>query len=212
MNYKEIIHKAENHVCELFEAHQNDVFVYHNLEHTKEVVKVAGKIAEHYNLSTQDYYAVLLAAWFHDVGYLFGCDKGHEEKSAEVATLFLEEMKADPMLIENVREGILATKMFCNPPSLIAKILADADLFHLGTPDFKKTNKKVWIEMKRYFGKRIPAYVWQKGSLKLLERHQYHTKYCRELLQEGKQKNIDFLREWFEKNGVNSSTETDKRK
>lgn len=200
MNHKEIIDKAENYVRELFDSHPNDVFAYHNIEHTEKVVKTAAQIAEHYSLSEFEIQSVHISAWFHDVGYLFVLCDGHEEKSADLATSFLEEQGAHHHLIQNVRESILATKIFTKPDSLIAKILADADLFHLGTPEFRKTNKKMWVEMTRCFGEKIPADEWQKSALELLERHQYHTEYCRNLLENGKQENIEFLREWLKKN------------
>lgn len=201
MDPKNIISKAEAHVRELFEAHPNDIFAYHNLEHTKKVVEAVTQISGHYQLDELQIQSVHIAAWFHDVGYLFVLCDNHEEKSAELATSFLEDQGVSRQLIENVRESILATKIFTEPNSLSGKILSDADLFHLGTPEFRKTNKKMWVEMKRCFGEKIPADEWQKGAQKLLEKHQFHTEYCRTLLQEGKQKNIDFLREWFEKNG-----------
>lgn len=206
MNQSDIISKTETHVRELFKAHPNDIFAYHNLEHTEKVVDAVNQIADHYQLDESEIQAIHIAAWFHDVGYLFVLCDGHEEKSTELAITFLEDQGAGRNLIENVRETILATKIFTKPNSLIAKILADADLFHLGTPEFRKTNKKMWVEMKRCFGEKIPSDEWQKGALKLLEEHQFHTEYCRNLLQEGKQENINFLREWFEKNDIRMQT------
>lgn len=202
MNHKGIIAKSEKHVRALFEAHPNDIFAYHNIEHTEKVVKAASQIANHYSLNELEWQSLFVSAWFHDVGYLFVLCDGHEEKSVELAADFLDEIDAGQQLIESVREVILATKIFCTPPSLTARILADADLFHLGTPEFKETNKKMWVEMKRCFGENIPADEWQKGALRLLKKHQYHTDYCRNLLDEGKQENIEFLREWFEKNSL----------
>lgn len=199
MDDKGIIIKAKKHVRELYEAHPNDIFVYHNLDHTEKVVEAAGQIAGHYQLSGEEFRAVLISAWFHDVGYLFVPCDGHEEKSAELATAFLKQENASRGLIKKVGESILATEIFCSPPSLIAKIVADADLFHLGTRDFRKTNKKMWVETKRCFGVKIPAEEWYRGALKLLEKHQYHTKYCQKLLEKGKQENIRFLKEWLAK-------------
>ncbi len=198
MDHKEIIIQSEIHVRELFDAHPNDIFAYHNIEHTERVVKAAGQIADHYQLNELEIQSVQISAWFHDVGYLFVLCDGHEEKSVELATAFLKKENASSELIKNVSESIMATKIFCTPPSLIAKIVADADLFHLGTSDFRKTNKKMWVEMKRCFGEKIPADEWQKGALKLLEKHRYHTEYCRNLLWEGKKKNMKYLREQLE--------------
>lgn len=211
MKKKEIITKAEDYAREVFEAHVNDSFAYHNLEHTQMVVKATEKIAAHYHLDDQDLDAVLLAAWFHDIGYLFVDVHEHEKKSADLATLFLEEENASHVLIQKVRECILSTKIFTQPTSLIGKIVADADLFHLGTAEFKKTNKKMWVEMKRCFGVKIPTKKWFKGALDLLEKHEFHTEYCQNLLEEGKQENIDFLREWIQKHAAKCSNEADQK-
>lgn len=201
MEHNKIIDKAEVCVREIYEKYPREVFTYHNLGHVEQVVKAAGQIASHYQLNDQDFRAVLIAAWFHDVGYLFmDCYDDHEIKSAEFATSFLVDNQEDSILIEKVCECILATKIFCEPTSLISKIVADADLFHLGTIDFRKTNKMMWVEIKRCFGKKIPTDEWYKKALYLLEKHQFHTEYCREHLQEGKQENIDFLKEWLKKN------------
>jgi predicted metal-dependent HD superfamily phosphohydrolase len=200
MDHKEIIKKAEKHVRKLYEDHSNDVFVYHNLEHVEKVVKVAGEIANHYSLSDQQLRAVLIAAWFHDVGYLLYHSNGHEQKSAVVATDFLKQEDASQELIQKVREAILATEIFSTPTSLVAKIVADADLFNLGTTDFRKTNKKMWVEMKRCYGEKIPTREWFQSALRLLEKHQYHTDYCRNMLEKGKQENISFLKKWLEIN------------
>ncbi|MCG2587207.1 HD domain-containing protein [Rhodohalobacter sulfatireducens] len=201
MNNKEIIKKVETHVRELYEAHLDDIFVYHDLEHVEKVVEAADQISNHYKLNKLETQAVHIAAWFHDVGYLLYHSNGHEVKSAELAVEFLKQENANQELIKNVKEAILATKVFSKPTTLTAKIVADADLFNLGTSDFRKTNKKMWVEMKRYYGKKIPAHVWYKSALDLLEKHQYHTEYCRNLLQEGKQENIDLMKKWLEENG-----------
>ncbi len=205
MDRNGVIIRAENRVRELYKAHLNDTFVYHNLEHVELVVKAAKQISNHYNLHGQDYQAVLVAAWFHDVGYLFGCTADHEDKSVEQATEFLKEQNENPGLAEKVKECIRATKIFSEPSSLIAKIVSDADLFHLGTPHFLTSNKQILEEMKLCFGKTIPSDKWHRMSLTILEKHRYHTDYCQNLLQIGKQENIDFLREWLEGNGEKSS-------
>lgn len=199
MDRKDIITKAEEYVRKLFEVHQNDILVYHNIEHTVKVVEATRQISDYYPLNALEVQSVQVSAWFHDVGYLFVLCNDHEKKSAEVAIDFLEGENADAELIEKVRESILATKIFSTPDSITAKILADADLFNLGTTDFKETNKKMWVELKRCYGKKIPAQEWYESALELLEKHQYHTEYCRNLLQKGKQKNIEFLKDWLNK-------------
>lgn len=193
MDQSELVRKAEIYVRQLYDENLRPVFVYHNLEHIENMVKAATKIADHYPLKEEDQAAVHIAAWFHDSGYLF-VKKEHEEKSAELAELYLIEEKVDQTLIEKVRECILATKIFSVPTSPIAKIVADADLFHLGTNEFWRNNLKMREEMELRFSKKISAVRWQKGTLKLMEQHHFHTDYCQNFLQKGKEENIRLLR------------------
>lgn len=194
MDRDEIVIKAEWHVRGLYQAHFKPEFVYHNLDHAKRVVKAARQIADHYQLKEEDASAVFIACWFHDTGYLFDSNE-HEAISAELAISFLEQEKAHSNLIKKVQECIQATKIFCSPPSLIAKIVADADLFHFGTDDFRKNNLLMKHEMELRYGKEIPSDKWQKGALRLLEKHRFFTDYCQKNLHLGKERNIFFLRE-----------------
>lgn len=192
MEANELITKVESYVKDLFNTNPT-VLSYHNLEHTKSVVAATIQIAEHYKLKGSDLEALLISAWFHDIGYLYGVTKGHEEKGLELAGIFLAKENAGPELIEKVSECILATRMPQQPVSLLGKIICDADLFHLGTDDFSETNKKVRKEFESYIGNKIPAEQWISTGLELLRRHEFQTDYCKVLLKEKKQKNIEKL-------------------
>jgi hypothetical protein len=71
--------------------------------------------------------------------------------------------------------------------------LCDADTYHLGTKEFKATNK---LLKKEYELRHVPeaSNDWNRNAFAFLESHQYYTAYCKELLEEGKQKNINRLR------------------
>lgn len=201
MDRNEIVKNVEVYVRGLYRAHSKPEFVYHSLDHVERVVKAARQIADHYRLEKEDASAVLIASWFHDMGYLFDSNE-HEEKSAEMATFFLKQENVKESLIKRVEECILATKIFKRSPSLIARIVSDADLFHLGTPDFWESNLRMKQEMELRFGKEITEMRWHKGALILLRRHRFETDYCKNLLEEGKERNIDLLREWLVKNAI----------
>ena len=68
--YTTLYKKAEVHVTEMFQKLQPAHLVFHNLEHTENVVRKVNEIAGHYNLSEEDMMIVYIAAWFHDTGYL----------------------------------------------------------------------------------------------------------------------------------------------
>ncbi|HYH55159.1 MAG TPA: HD domain-containing protein, partial [Anseongella sp.] len=185
-----LMERTAEYVGDLYKAHADEKLVYHTITHTQGVVKAAEQIADHYQLDETDYLAVYISAWFHDTGYLTGLPEEHEQKGAELAAEFLRKEGADPALIEKVQQCILATKLTSRPVSLIEKIMADADLFHFGTESFRESNKSMRREMELRYGREIPGGQWRKSAIIMLRQHEFHTDYCRALLQKGKLENI----------------------
>lgn len=192
---KELIDIAAKNVQGMFEKHTSPEQLYHNLEHTNGVVTACEEIADHYQLSEQDYLAVMIASWYHDLGYLFTTKELHEQKSAEMAYEFVLAHQQSVELAEKVKGCILATKMPQSPQDLISSIVCDADLYHLGTDDFLEINKRVRKEYNSVCAEELSGKDWRRSTLKLLEGHHYHTDYCKTLLQAGKQKNIELLKQ-----------------
>jgi len=194
-----IIEAAQQYVTAQYKDHPHPELVYHNLEHTKQVVAAAEQIAAHYRLEDTDLLVVYVAAWFHDLGYLLGEAKTHEEKGAELARNFLNGQQVPLNVQQQVSNCIMATKMPQDPHNLLEQIVCDADLFNLGTKDFRNRTKLLHQEMEMTHGKEIPGAVWTEGSLRLLEQQHYHTAYCKALLQQQKDANIEWLKEKLEK-------------
>lgn len=194
MNYLEILDQVRAHVADLFQRKKDDRLIYHNLQHTEQVVRAVVKIANHYQLSDQDFFVVSAAAWFHDTGYLDSFDQ-HEARGAESATEFLNEKGLDPSVTALVVNCILATKMPQHPVSLLEQIVCDADLFHLGGDNFKERNKLMRKEVEAYFGKDIDKNDWRIKTISLFEGHHYHTEYCQDLLNAKKALNLEELKD-----------------
>jgi len=190
-----LIQRIEAYITQLFTENPNPALVYHSLAHTREVVELAKKLADHYDLSEEQYGAVVIAGWFHDVGYLLAEPSQHEEKGAELATAFLTENGIAPAIITKVQQCIRATKMPQSPRDLPEQILCDADLFHLGSPDFKDKTKLLRQELEAIWGKSISGTQWREGNIALLKIHQYFTDYARELQSKGKADNLRRLLE-----------------
>lgn len=195
MNYVQLLEDVKNEMIRFFHVHENPGLVYHNLAHTQAVVGSAAQIARHYKLDDRDFFVVSAAAWFHDAGYYISGAADHEQRGAELATEFLQQRQVDDSVIQDVRSCIMATCMPQKPLSLLEKIVADADLYHLGTDRFIELNKKMRKEAEWRKGEKISKPEWRQGTLKLLESHQYHTDYVRNLLESGKLSNIRQLKE-----------------
>jgi HD superfamily phosphodiesterase len=184
---------GELYVRKLFARFDKPYLLYHNLEHTERVVDHAREIALHYALPEDTMYVVLTAAWFHDTGHLLGNIAEHEELGVRIAQEFLYGKGVAQPIIDKVARCIMATKMPPRPATLAEMILCDADTYHLGTEAFLKTDALVWQELELRLGKTVDHQTQR--SLQFLETHTYFTDYCRELLEEGKQLNIRYLKE-----------------
>jgi HD superfamily phosphodiesterase len=207
MDYHNISKKAEHFVTELFQKNKQDNLLFHNLEHTEKVVARANEIASQYELTEKETTILITASWFHDTGHLFVEPAMHEVKSIELMKAFFSrQVIEDDDLVSPIENCIMATRMPRNPQTLTEQIICDADTYHLGTKEFKKTNKQL---KKEYTLRKITSTNtnWNKKSLEFLEAHQYYTPYCQTLLQDGKQKNIDRLREKALKDEVNQALE-----
>jgi predicted metal-dependent HD superfamily phosphohydrolase len=187
-----LVHEAQQFVRSFFQNKISPELVFHNLDHTRDVVRICETMAEHYKLSNGDTQVLLLAAWFHDTGYSAGI-LHHEDESVRVAEHFLNARSAAPELIEQVKNSILATRMPQSPKNLIEQILCDADLYHLGTSAFADKNKLLRQEINKVLENRISKKDWKKKNIEFLQSHQYFTDYAKQRLDPVKKINLHEL-------------------
>ncbi len=199
MQSNNLYKKTEQYVTELFNNNKNPALVFHNLDHTKSVVERTKEIAGHYYLSENDMLVVYVAAWFHDTGYMFTDAEHHEEKSVELMKEFMKNFSEDETLLQMIEECILATRPPLQHDTLLKQIICDADTYHFGTKEFKDTNKKVWEEF-NYRGTVMSEKEWAVKTIDLLENHEFFTKYCKDTLQEKKEKNMKKIKRKSEEN------------
>jgi len=194
MNYQEQLKQISDYVHSFFIEHANGKLLYHNLGHTKEMVEACRKIADNYRLNEHDNFIVFTAAWFHDTGYLTAEMEYHEIKSAELAENYLVAAGVNVSDIMEIKNCILATKMPQHPSTQLEKIVCDADLYHLGTDHFKENSKLLKKETESITGQQIDGTLWRANNIRLLENHEYHTDYCKQLLAKGKLENLEKLK------------------
>lgn len=189
---------AQERVTRIFREQVDPHFEFHNLEHTQQVVAAALELSAQYPLSEDDRFVLLLAAWFHDTGFSSGKAEEHENESIRIATGFLEEQGIDANTIQRVSSCIQATRMPQSPLSTVEKILCDADLYHLGGPDFKKRNEHLLAEQEAHMGKHLSKKEWRQRNIEFLETHQYFTDYAQQHREPQKQ---EWLRQLRKKQG-----------
>lgn len=194
MQYREILEQIRAHVANLFQSNKDGRFTYHNLDHTEQVVENAVTIAHHYQLNDEDFFTVVAAAWFHDLGYFEDCN-AHEIKGVDLALSFLEARGVSSEIREKIKGCIMATRMPQHPVGLLEQIMCDADLFHLGSDSFKEKNRLMRKEAEAFIGHKIEKGLWRAKTISLFKMHHYHTDYCQQLLNEKKAQNLAEMEE-----------------
>jgi len=187
MKYSIVEADIAGFVAAAFDSHPQ--FPYHNLTHTRSVVDHAKEIAGAYSLDPNDLFIISAAAWFHDIGHLYGESHGHERRGVTIMQNYLADLP--PGTVTTIGNCIMATKFPSNPHSLLEQIICDADTYHLGTEAFRTTDPLVDKEMEMRTGKKDCD--WHAATLHFMLQHVFFTDYCQKLLNEGKQQNILWL-------------------
>ena len=187
---------VDQYVRELFRDELPDGIKYHDANHTlhptKGVVAVANSIALSEKISEHDRELLVTAAYFHDTGYIREYDK-NEPIAARMAGRILKLIGYKPSEIKKVQKMIRSTDLELEPKTHVEKILCDADLDHFGREDFFKLDGKL-REGRRARGIDVSdESKWYKGTLKIIQKHQYYTESQIKLREEEKQKNIKRL-------------------
>ena len=178
MSKHTLIHKARVHVEALLKAAKPEWVRYHNFEHAKAVAKASKTIGAACRLSAEELEGVILAAWFHDAGYVKAIE-GHEEKSVEIATSFLRGNGYPQEKIARVAGCIRATRMPQNPKTLMEQVLCDADISHLASKDFLEVSELIRLEIEHRMGRKLAEAEWLTMNTIFVAGHQYHTDYAR---------------------------------
>jgi len=149
---------------------------YHNAQHTQYVIDHAELIASAENLNDYQIDLLKTTSLFHDFGYLYG-RYNHEEKSCEIARDVLIKNGFTVLEIDEICKMIMATKIPQTPGDLMEKIIADADLYYLGTHDFCKISEKLYLELK-HFDPDLDQKKWLDIQIDFISNHQYFTDFC----------------------------------
>lgn len=191
MDKKECLKNIESFAEELLSKGAVCELQYHNIEHTKRVVRNAEFIGNIENVNDDQMFIIMAIAWFHDLGYT-NCYDGHEDGSIAIAKKFLASQGVEKEIVEVIEQGINATRVPQKPTTHIEKIIADADLFDLGTDDYFELSEKLFAEWNECVSPESIEKQWS-FSLNFLKEHNYFTPYGRDVLEAKKQENIRIL-------------------
>jgi len=166
MKNNTVVKDAEEYVFNLFRDKLPGDYVYHNFNHTSTTVKACKKLSKSYNMTSRDYEVLLLAAWFHDTGYI-NAYEGHEEESVKLMKAYLHGNYPDDN-IKEIEALILSTKFQTVPDGSMQEILHDADYISLGSKNFNLRAELLQIEWERILDKTYTEDEWAQIQLKFL--------------------------------------------
>lgn len=172
-----IVKSAELYVINYLKQNLPTGTTYHSVSHTQYVVAATKTLIKEENISDEDAECVLIAAWFHDVGYTKGSEN-HEEASVKEVLSFLEDHKVPETTVNKIVNCIMVTKMPQNPKSIIEKIICDADLYHIATASFETDSKLLRAEWEFLEGRIMTDIEWYQCNSKFLKSHQFYTDFA----------------------------------
>ena len=166
-----LVRQAQAHVEPLL-AGIDPRLTYHTLAHTSYVVKQAHALADAAHLPPADTEALLVAAWFHDLGYLDTYD-GHEYRSMARAAAWLQARGYAPARTELIQNLIRATHRNEPATTELEKMLSDADMSNLAADDFRARAELIRTEWELALDKSYSTPDWAELQLNFMLAHKY---------------------------------------
>ena len=209
----DILKISEDYAKNLLKDKLSSAYTYHNLDHTIQVVDKIKILAKEENISPEETENLLLAGWFHDLGYVDNANN-HEEESRKIASDFLKQHQFPEERIAKIGELILATDKFYKPKNHLEEVIKDADLYHLASDDYFRICENLRQEIKEVHHQKFSKLKWAELNIVFFSKHQFYTNYAKENWQPEKEKNVEkilsSIRNMKEEKKEKSSLEKDK--
>jgi uncharacterized protein len=180
-----------NYILQLLKDDLSQHLQYHTLAHTLDVCRQAAYIAAEEGVAGHDLKLLLVAAAYHDAGYLQQ-RKDHEDLSCKMVQEILPGFGYPDNDIVTICGIIMATKLPQSPKTLLEEIICDADLDYLGRDDFFTTGDGLYHELLQA-GIVANVNEWNRLQVDFLENHHYFTVSAKRRRTAKKQENLNIL-------------------
>ncbi len=187
----ELLKETEEFALHVFAELDPNIYIYHNLLHTKEVVEAARMIGENGGLTPDELILVQIASWFHDLGYSRSYT-AHEEESKAMAESFLREKGIDAEYIDLVTGCIEATRIPQTPRNRIEEVICDADMIHLSQSELLERTALLHIEKNKFRDEKVGFIKFLKESVEFLHQS-FFTEFAQMNYQSARQANIQLI-------------------
>lgn len=174
MEHNVLVKQAGEYIFTLFKNQLSKKLVYHNYRHTFETVNEARDLGEMQHLAPDELEDLVLAAWFHDTGYINSYD-GHEDESIRFAREWLEQHNHPQERIERIADCIAATRHNVEPTTLLQELLVDADMSNIGKETFFATAELLRVEWEIFKDKSYSDREWAQFQMDFLLSTTFYT-------------------------------------
>ena len=165
---------------------------YHCFEHTLDVYAAAENLSDLEKINPQQQELVLIAALFHDSGFIIG-PNCHEQESCDIVEQYLPPYGYEIGELELIKGMIMATKLPQAPKNLLEEIIADADLDYLGRDDFFPISETLYHEF--LIAGVVDNYDdWNKLQVSFFENHHYFTRSAKLIRDRKKAENLTLIK------------------
>lgn len=195
---EDILNKAANQVEILHKKSGKEGFYFHNFRFIKLKVEAVKELADRYQISYYYQKPLLLATWFKDTGLLVDYKKPASH-SISTAETFLKEHGVEDEYIKKITSLIQTSHSPKPDPSLLERILHDADITYLGTKQFFKKADLLRMEYESFLNKFIDDYDWEKYQYKILSDASFQTEAAFKKFETTRIKNIKKQRDRMNK-------------
>jgi HD superfamily phosphodiesterase len=185
---------AKTFILEKLTAGLREELLYHNINHTLDVLESAERLASMENVNGHDLTLLKTAALFHDSGMLIQYEN-HEFASTQLTREYLPMFGYSDNEISTINEMILATRLPQSARSDIQKILCDADLDYLGRDDFFIIAHRLQYEWNILNFNNTTLSEWYRLQLNFLSNHKYYTHSAIKLRQQKKDLHLAQVKE-----------------
>jgi len=192
--YNFTLDKIQKDVVEMLSNGLMEHYYYHSLRHTLDVVAESQRIADAIGIHNDDRDILLVAAWFHDVGFIISASD-HEKHGCDVMKNYFGS-SAQSNWTEAACSAIMATKIPQSPINLIGEILCDADLDYLGRSDFKEIGNDLFRELKSMNILQTEL-EWNLLQQRFLKQHHYFTETNKQLRDDLKKQHLLEIEQWL---------------
>jgi HD superfamily phosphodiesterase len=205
-----LIEQSEEFVSKLLKDKLSNLYSYHNFNHTQSVVNATTELCNNEKVEAEDKELLLVAAWFHDTGYVKGFEN-HENESVKIASEFLKERNQSQEFIAKVSQLISATAKEYIPKSHLEKIIKDADYIHIISSEYVSSCELLRLELKNTGIVNFSNLEWATENFDfLLNKHRFYTDYAQKNWQPLKEKNMVRIQKKIKKQKIKKSESIEK--